>query len=128
MGRDEAGTPSGLVAVHTEVEEVAEHRDRGHHSHEHLAVEGEDGQEEDRVGMNVEHVEATMLENGIEEAGEGRNHPRADVVQEEGITGTVRGLRHGGGNLERGIPPFAITTRRHEECSLELLLGDRGRD
>ena len=63
MGRNKASTPYGLVAIHVEVEEVAEHGDGRHHSHECLAVEGEDGQKEDKDGMEVERVDTVVVED-----------------------------------------------------------------
>ena len=116
------------VASHAEEEEVVEHGDGGHHPHERLAVEGKDGQKEDRVGMEMEHVVAVMVENGVEEAGERRNQPCPNVVQEEGIEGVVRGLRLGEGEPKHRLSPFAVIARRREKRNLELLLGNGGRD
>ena len=90
---------------------MAEQGDGGHHPHERLTVEGEDGQEEDGIGMDMERVEAIVVKNDEEEAGEWGHQPRVDAVQEEGIECTIRGLRYGRGDLERGIPPLAIIAR-----------------
>ena len=38
--------------------------DGGHHPHERLTIEGENGQEEDGVGMDVERVKAIAVKDG----------------------------------------------------------------
>ena len=63
---------------------MAKQSDGGHHPNERLTVEGKNGQEEDGVGMEVECVEAIVVENSEEEAREWGHQPRVDVVHEEG--------------------------------------------
>ena len=55
--------------------------------------------------MKMEQVDPIMVEDGVEEAGERRNQPRIDAVQEEGVEDAVHGSRLGGANPERYLPP-----------------------
>ena len=71
MRRDKADAAGALGATHPEVEEVAEQRNIGRHPHKRLAVEGEDRQKEDGVGIKMKGVDLVMVEDGVEEIGEG---------------------------------------------------------
>ena len=51
-----------------------------HHAQVRLAVVGEDGQEEDGVGMKMKGVDLVMAEDGVEEVGEGGNQPDDDAA------------------------------------------------
>ena len=50
-----------------QAEEVAEERHRGLHAHKGLAIECEDGQEENGIGLKVQGLDLVMGEDGVEE-------------------------------------------------------------
>ena len=53
----------------THGEKVAEEGDHRPHPHERLMVEGEERQDEDGAGLDMESVHLVMLQDGIEEIG-----------------------------------------------------------
>ena len=76
--------------------------------------------------MDVERVEARVVANSEEEAGEWGHQPRVDVVHEQGEEGAARGLRCSGGDPERFLLPLIVVARHQEERGLELLPGHAG--
>ena len=77
--------------------------------------------------MDVERVKTIVVKDGEEEGGEWRYQPREDAVHEEGEEVAARGLRCGGGDLERSLLPLIIISRRQEDHGLELLPSNAGR-
>ena len=66
--------------------EAAEERNGGAHSQEGLAVEGEEGEGQDGVGVEVERLDPVMVQNGEEETGERGDQAGKDRVEEERVT------------------------------------------
>ena len=99
---------------------MAEQRNGGLHPHEGLAVEGEDGEEEDRVGLKVEGMNHVMREHGVEKLKEGRDEPRKDVVEEEGEDRTRQGSLLGGANPKLGLSSLVVIARCQREHGGEM--------
>ena len=95
--------------MHTKGEEVAEHRNRGLHPHEGLAVEGEDRQEEDEVGLKMQLVDLIVVEDGEEEFGLRQDEPHKDG--EEGEECTRQGPPLSGANPKLGLSSLVVVAR-----------------
>ena len=76
-----------------------------------LAVVGENRQEKNRVGMEVQSLQVVMVENRKEELRKGRHQTGGDGAHEERVEGASFVLGKGGANLEHGRPVVAL--RRH---------------
>ena len=85
-----------------------------HHTQLWLAIVGEDGQEKDRVGMEVQRLQPVVVKDLIKEIGEGRNQPDGDAAREEGEEGASLGLRHIGGDPELRLPFLVALPRRQQ--------------
>ena len=70
-------------------EEMARQCHGRHHPDIRLAVEGEDRQEEDGVGMKMESMDVIMAKDGVEEVREGGNQHGDDATREEGVEGAA---------------------------------------
>ena len=64
-----------------------------HHAQIRLAIVGEDGQEKDGVGMEMQRLQPVVAEDLIEEIREGGNQPCGDTAREEGEERASLGLR-----------------------------------
>ena len=64
-----------------EREEVAEQGHEGNNAHHGLADEGEDGEEKDGLGIQVQRVDLVMRDYGVEEIGKGRNQACQEGVE-----------------------------------------------
>ena len=82
---------------------MAQQRHGRHHPNVRLAVEGEDRQKEDGVGMKMEGVMLVMAEDRVEEVGEGGNQPCNGASPECSF-------------------PLLIARRRHQEHCGKVLL------
>ena len=111
-------------------EEVAQKSHGRNHAQIRLAVVGKNGQEEDGVGMKMQRLQPEMVENLIEEIGEGRNQPGSDVAREEGEEGASLRLRHLGSKSELRLSPSLLSpaASRRVEARLfpETLGASRG--
>ena len=92
------------VVVQTLAEEVAEEGHRRLHSYESLAVESKDGQEQDRVGLEMKGLDPVVFQDGGEERGERRHQPDKDAMEEEGVYRLLRGPLLYGARPDQGPP------------------------
>ena len=93
---------------------MAQQGHRGPYPNMSLAVVGENRQEKNRVGMEVQSLQVVMAENRKEELGKGRHQTGGDGAHEERVEGASFILRKGRANLERGRPVVAL--RRHHQA------------
>ena len=63
---------------------MAKQRHGRHHTHECLAIKGEDRHEEDGVGMKMKRVQIVVAEDGIEEVGERGTSPTTALFMKKG--------------------------------------------
>ena len=82
---------------------------RWHHAQVRLAVVGKDGQEEDRLGMEVQRLQPVVVENLIKVVGERRDQPDSNAAREEGEEGASLRLRHVGGKPELRLAPSLLS-------------------
>ena len=74
-----------------QAEVMAEEGHWGPHAHKGLVVEGEDGQEQDGVGLEMERLDLIVLDDGSEELQEVQDEPREDDMEEEGVDWLCQG-------------------------------------
>ena len=63
---------------------MAQERHRRHHAQVRLTVVGEDGQEEDRVGMEMQCLQTVVVEDFIKEIRERGTNPTATLLEKKG--------------------------------------------
>ena len=63
---------------------MAQERHGRHHAQVRLTVVGKDGQEEDRVGMEMQRLQPVVVEDLIKEIGEGGTNPAAMLLVKKG--------------------------------------------
>ena len=105
---------------------MVQERHGRHHTQVRLTLVGKDGQEEDRVGMEMQRLQPIVVEDFIKEIREGRNQPDGDAAREEGEEGAVLGLRHVGGKTELGLPHSLLSpavSRRTEARLFSVTVG-----
>ena len=90
---------------------MAQQGHRRPHPDMSLAVVGENRQEKNGVGMEVQGLQIVMVKNGKEELGKRGHQTGGDGAHEERVEGAPSALRKGGADLERGRPVVAL--RRH---------------
>ena len=73
-----------MTLADTKEEEMAKQRHGRYHAQVCLAVVGEDGQEEDRVGMEMQRLQPVMGKDLIEEVGEGGTCPAMMLLMKKG--------------------------------------------
>ena len=101
-------------------EEMAQERHGRHHAQVHLTVVGKDGQEEDRVGMEMQRLQPIVVGDFIKEIREGRNQPTATLLEKKG----KKVLPSGSGSSEASrssIFPHSLLSpavSRHTEARL----------
>ena len=86
-----------------------------------LTVVGENRQEKNRVGMEVQSLQVVMAENRKEELGKGRHQSGSDGAHEERVESASLVLGKGGANLDCRHPVAALR-RRHQAREGEILL------
>src|SRR4051812_41729363 len=91
-----------------------------------LVVVGEDRQEEDGVGVEMQGLQVVMAEDGKEELRERGHQARSNGAYEERIEGAPMAHRGGGANLEHPRPVDALR-RRHPVQPGEALLRHVGK-
>ena len=99
---------------------MAQERHRWHHTQVRLTVIGKDGQEEDRVGMEMQRLQPVVVEDFIKEIRKGRNQPDGDAAREEGEEGAPLRLRLVGRKPELRLPPFIALPRRQRRVEARL--------
>jgi len=63
---------------------MAKERHGGHNAQVRLAVVGEDGQEEDRVGMEMQRLQPVVVEDFIKKSEKGGTNPTAALLEKKG--------------------------------------------
>ena len=72
--------------------------------------------------MEMQRLQPVVVEDLIEEIGEGRNQPDGDTAREEREERAPLGPRHIGGNPELRLLPFVTLSYRQQACGGEALL------
>ena len=106
---------------------MAQERHGRHHAQVRLTVVGEDGQEEDRVGMEMQRLQPIVVEDFIKEIRERGDQPNGGAAREEGEEGDPFRLRLVGGEPKLRLPPLIALTRCQQAHGGEALLRDGGR-
>ena len=99
---------------------MAQERHGRHNAQVHLTVVGKDGQEEDRVGMEMQRLQPVVVEDFIKETREGRNQPDGDAAREEGEEGAPLRLWLVGREPELRLPPLIALPRRQQRTEARL--------
>ena len=73
-----------MAAGEAEEEEVVQQCHRWHHAQVRLEIVGGYRQEKNGVGMEMESLQPVMLEDRIEEVGEGGTRPAMTLLMEKG--------------------------------------------
>ena len=106
---------------------MAQKRHGRHHAQVRLTVLGKDGQEEDRIGMEMQRLQPIVVADFIKEIREGRNQPNGDAAREEGEEGAPLRLRLIGCKPKLRLPPLVALSRCQRVHGGEALLCDGGR-
>ena len=77
-----------------EEEEVAQQCHGWHHAQVRLAIVGEDRQEKNGVGMEMQRLQPEVVEDLEKEIRKGGNQPGGDAAREEWEEGASLRLRH----------------------------------
>src|SRR4051812_38573556 len=95
-----------------------------------LAIVGENRQEKDIVGVEMQSLQVVLAKNGMEELRERRHQTGDDGAYEERVEGASLALRLVGADLERSRPLSALRYRhqaREGEVLLRKIRGIQGR-
>ena len=105
------GAPEGV--------EAAEERHRGADADVGLAEVGEDGEDEDGIGMKMEQLDLVHLQDRQEEVGEGRNEAGVESMEKNGVVPLRKpaaGRPHLGDAMLVGVRGRQVAHLRQRRC------------
>ena len=115
-----------MTFADTKEEEMAKQRHERHHAQVRLTVVGEDGQEEDRVGMDMQRLQTVVVEDFIKEIRERDTNPTATLLEKKG----KKVLSSGSGTSEASrssVSPHSLLSpaviRRTEARLFSVMVG-----
>ena len=100
---------------------MAQQGHRGPYPNMSLAVVGENRQEKNRVGVEVQSLQVVLVKNNKEELGKRRHQTGDDGAHKERVEGAPLAFRLGEAGLEHSRPLVALR-HRHQAREGEVLL------